>query len=157
MDLTTDNDLRLPERIRRLESLAYNLWWCWNPEARYLFRRIDRFVWERVEENPVLFLYQVDPERLQWASFDAEFLRTYDEVMTRFDKYLDSGIRPGSRNTHQILPANRPPTFPLNSDSTDHFPSIPAVWASLLAITSRKPAIWVFLWSRFRCFIVRAT
>lgn len=90
MDITTDNDLRLPERIKRLEPLAYNLWWSWNPEARYLFRRIDRFMWERVEENPVLFLYRVDQERLQWASYDSEFLRTYDEVMTRFDEYLES-------------------------------------------------------------------
>ena len=88
MDVTTDNDLQLPERIKLLEPLAYNLWWSWNPEARYLFRRIDHFVWERVEENPVLFLYRVDPERLRWASFDAEFLHAYDEVMTRLEKYL---------------------------------------------------------------------
>ena len=56
LDVTTDNDLMLPDRIKRLESLAYNLWWSWNPEARYLFRRIDRFVWERVGENAVLFV-----------------------------------------------------------------------------------------------------
>ena len=90
MDVTTDNDLNLPERIKGLEQLAYNLWWSWNPEARYLFRRIDRFVWERVGENAVLFLYRVDPERLQWASFDAEFLKAYDSVMARFETYLDS-------------------------------------------------------------------
>jgi starch phosphorylase len=90
LDVTTDNDLNLPERIKGLEQLAYNLWWSWNPEARYLFRRIDRFVWERVGENAVLFLYRVDPERLQWASFDAEFLKAYDSVMARFETYLDS-------------------------------------------------------------------
>ena len=90
LDVTTDNDLNLPERIKGLEQLAYNLWWSWNPEARYLFRRIDRFVWERVGENAVLFLYRVDPERLQWASFDAEFLKAYDAVMARFETYLDS-------------------------------------------------------------------
>jgi starch phosphorylase len=90
LDVTTDNDLKLPERIKGLEQLAYNLWWSWNPEARYLFRRIDRFVWERVGENAVLFLYRVDHERLQWASFDAEFLKAYDMVMARFETYLDS-------------------------------------------------------------------
>ncbi|MDQ2683325.1 MAG: alpha-glucan family phosphorylase [Chloroflexota bacterium] len=91
MDITNHNDLRLPERIERLEPLAYNLWWSWNPEARYLFRRIDQFVWERVGENPVLFLHTVDPERLKWASFDAEFLKAYDRVMSSFDSYLDPG------------------------------------------------------------------
>lgn len=93
MDVTNDNDLRLPERIKRLESLAYNLWWSWNPEARYLFRRIDQFVWGRVGENPVPFLYTVDPERLAWASFDAEFLKAYDRVMSSFDSYLDPGAK----------------------------------------------------------------
>jgi len=87
--MTFDTELRLPGRISRLASLAYNLWWSWSPEARYLYRRIDRFVWERVEENPVLFLYTVDPERLQAASFDAEFLRAYDRVMTQFDAYME--------------------------------------------------------------------
>ena len=91
MDVTTDNDLMLPERIKRLESLAYNLWWSWHPEARYLFRRVDRFMWERVGENAVLFLYRVDPERLRWASFDAEFLKAYDAVMAQFDAYLNPG------------------------------------------------------------------
>lgn len=90
MDVTTDNDLNLPQRIKGLEPLAYNLWWSWNPQARYLFRRIDRLVWERLEENAVLFLYQVDPERLQWASYDAEFLKAYDAVMARFTAYLDA-------------------------------------------------------------------
>jgi starch phosphorylase len=90
LDATTEIAQKLPERIKRLEPLAYNLWWSWNPEARYLFRRIDRFVWERVEENAVLFLYNVDQERLEWASFDAEFLKAYDAVMAGFDAYLDS-------------------------------------------------------------------
>jgi starch phosphorylase len=88
LDVTTDNDLQLPERIKLLEPLAYNLWWSWNPEARYLYRRIDRFTWERVGENPVLFLYRVDPERLKWASYDAEFLKAYDATMARFEEYL---------------------------------------------------------------------
>lgn len=89
MDVSPKHELQLPERIKHLEPLAYNLWWSWNPDARYLFRRIDRFVWERVGENPVVFLYTVDPERLKWASFDAEFLKTYDQVMSTLDEYLD--------------------------------------------------------------------
>jgi glycogen phosphorylase len=88
LDVTTDNDLQLPERIKLLEPLAYNLWWSWNPDARYLFRKIDRFTWERVGENPVLFLYRVDPERLKWASYDAEFLKAYDATMAKFEAYL---------------------------------------------------------------------
>ncbi len=103
LETANNHRLELPERIKRLEPLAYNLWWSWNPEARYLFRRIDRFVWERVGENPVLFLYTVDPERLKWASFDAEFLKTYDRVMSTLDEYLDSSATTWvSRNAPQL-------------------------------------------------------
>ena len=29
----------LPERLRPLEELAHNLWWCWNPGAGICSRR----------------------------------------------------------------------------------------------------------------------
>ena len=32
---------QLPDRLQPLHKLAYNLWWCWNPDAVALFRRID--------------------------------------------------------------------------------------------------------------------
>lgn len=31
----------LPKRIERLNDLAYNLWWAWNPDAVDLFKQID--------------------------------------------------------------------------------------------------------------------
>ena len=31
----------LPKRLQGLQKLAYNLWWCWNHDAIWLFRRID--------------------------------------------------------------------------------------------------------------------
>ena len=32
---------KVPERINRLEELAYNLWWSWNTDALRLFKLID--------------------------------------------------------------------------------------------------------------------
>ena len=32
---------KLPENISRLQELAYNLWWSWNPDAQALFTTLD--------------------------------------------------------------------------------------------------------------------
>jgi len=58
------NNFSLPRRINRLGELAYNMWWSWNPEAQRLFSRIDRELWWRVKQNPVMFLRKVERARL---------------------------------------------------------------------------------------------
>src|SRR5207253_1333355 len=49
----------LPDRLRPLHKLAYNMWWCWNHEAIALFRRIDTDLWEVVDHSPVKLLVGV--------------------------------------------------------------------------------------------------
>ena len=39
-------NLKLPKSIEKLEDLAYNLWFSWNPDVRDLFREIDEVVEE---------------------------------------------------------------------------------------------------------------
>ena len=46
----------LPKRIERLNDLAYNLWWAWNPEANNLFKQIDPIIWDSVSHNPIEML-----------------------------------------------------------------------------------------------------
>ena len=36
----------LPERIAGLGELAYNLWWSWHPEARMLYKQLNRRIWK---------------------------------------------------------------------------------------------------------------
>ena len=64
----------LPERLQALQKLAYNLWWCWNPEAVALFRRIDADIFESVDHNPVKLLSRVSQARLQELEEDDGFL-----------------------------------------------------------------------------------
>jgi starch phosphorylase len=77
----------LPRRINRLDQLAYNLWWTWNPEAQRLFERIDRLLWERVNHNPVRFLQQVNRNRLRAMIQDRYYLEFYDRILRQFDDY----------------------------------------------------------------------
>ncbi|MDP2643549.1 MAG: alpha-glucan family phosphorylase [Desulfobacterales bacterium] len=78
----------LPERIRGLEELAENLWWCWNPEGRMLFKMIDRQAWKESGHNPDKMLREISAEVLAGAAKDAEYLRHYDLVLSRFQQYL---------------------------------------------------------------------
>ena len=75
----------LPARISRLNDLAYDLWWSWNPGAREVFRDLDFPLWRFTEHNPVLLLHLVEPERLQHAAADGEFLRIYDAAIAALD------------------------------------------------------------------------
>ncbi len=78
----------LPARIEGLASIAMNLWWSWNREARGLFRSMDRMLWHRVRHNPLDFLCQVDPARVAASASDSRFLQRYDEVMLRMQHDL---------------------------------------------------------------------
>lgn len=80
----------LPARIEGLASVAMNLWWSWNREARGLFRSIDELLWHRLRHNPLDFLCQVDPARVAAAASDRDFLRRYDDVMAQMARELTS-------------------------------------------------------------------
>ena len=75
----------LPARIGRLNELAYDLWWSWNADAREVFRDLDYPLWRFTDHNPVLLLHLVEPERLQYAAHDPEFLRLYDHAVAALD------------------------------------------------------------------------
>lgn len=75
----------LPPRIGRLNELAYDLWWSWNPAAREVFRDLDYPLWRFTDHNPVLLLHLVEPDRLEFASGDDAFLKLYDEAVALLD------------------------------------------------------------------------
>lgn len=78
---------KLPDKIAKLQELAYNLWFSWNADASELFRMIDDVLWEKVRHNPVRFLINVSQEKLDAIVKDGEYLSRYDEVMNNFDRY----------------------------------------------------------------------
>ena len=78
----------MPARINRLYELAYNLWWSWHPEARALYSSLDPELWQQVGHNPVRFLSEVQPQRLERAAADPTYLREFDSVIRDFDHYM---------------------------------------------------------------------
>ncbi|MCS7296789.1 MAG: alpha-glucan family phosphorylase [Bacteroidia bacterium] len=77
----------LPEAIRPLTSLAYNLWWSWNPDAQHLFHFIYPEAWEN-SENPVWILNHTPNHRWEALSRDEEFLRLFGQVLHQFQSYM---------------------------------------------------------------------
>jgi len=78
----------LPEKLKPLLGLAYNIWWAWDAEAFGLFRDIDPDVWSETSHNPVKLLYNVSQERLDQIASDEGFLFRIDSVIKRCDVYM---------------------------------------------------------------------
>ncbi len=82
--------VELPERISRLNDIAYNLWWTWINPARLLFMELHPVLWDVVEHNPVLFLHRIERQRLEAAANDPNYLMLYDRVVAAFDRMRDT-------------------------------------------------------------------
>ena len=80
----------IPERIGRLNELAYNLWWSWHPEAQKLFSQVDEGLWELVYHNPVKLLNEVRRASLEAVAADPEYLKFRLPTLSAFDEYMAS-------------------------------------------------------------------
>jgi starch phosphorylase len=79
----------LPEPLRRLQELAYNLRWAWDHDTIALFRRLDRDLWEETNHNPIALLGQISQERLEEACNDPAFMAHLENVCESFDDYMN--------------------------------------------------------------------
>lgn len=80
----------LPDRLRPLRDLAYNLWWCWHHDAIALFRRIDPDLFEAVENSPVKLLGMVPQSRYEQLLTDDGFLAHMDRVHDALESYISA-------------------------------------------------------------------
>ena len=79
----------LPDNLKPLLDIAYNLWWSWNSDAIELFRRMDRDEWERVYHNPIKLLAHISQDKLQAFSKDDSFLTHLERVKDALNHYLE--------------------------------------------------------------------
>jgi len=73
----------LPERIQQLAS---DLWWSWNPMAREVFRRLDYTLWRQTDHNPIKMLTSISAERLEEAARDPLFIESYDKATEQLSR-----------------------------------------------------------------------
>ena len=79
----------LPTNLEKLETLANNLWWSWNFEARELFVEIaGKERWEEFNENPVHMLQMLPWDVLDQFSQNEQFVNKLDRVYDEFQAYM---------------------------------------------------------------------
>ncbi len=78
----------VPDRLSALEELAGNLRWSWHEPTRRLFEHIDPESWRRSRRDPVAFLGEVDPARLEALAADDDFVEWADRERANLREYL---------------------------------------------------------------------
>ena len=85
----------LPEALAGLERLSKNLWWCWNDNAKALFKYIDPEIWHKSGHNPMAILDNVSLKRYHQLEKDRSFLGDLASVLEEFDGYMAEKARRG--------------------------------------------------------------
>ncbi len=79
---------KLPKRLEPLQEMAYNLWWCWNPDAIVLFRRFHPVLWESTYYNPVEILGRTSQAHIDKILKDDAFIAEMDRIYKQYQNYL---------------------------------------------------------------------
>ena len=79
---------KIPKKLEKLLTLAYNLHWCWDPQCIDLFRRLDPDLWDEVGHNPVKLMRLVSQERFLEVQDDYGFVDHMERSMSNLEAYL---------------------------------------------------------------------
>ncbi|MRG58664.1 alpha-glucan family phosphorylase [Agromyces sp. CFH 90414] len=79
----------VPGPLAALEELAGNLRWSWHEPTRRLFEHIDPEAWAGSGRDPVAFLGEVDPARLEALADDAGYVEWAERERADLRAYLD--------------------------------------------------------------------
>ena len=87
-DVLNNSDHRpIPER---LQILARNLWWTWNPQGQEIFRELSPLTWERSNHSAVDVLHDVSHTELAARLHDSDFQKKVQSVLDDFDAYMEA-------------------------------------------------------------------
>ena len=79
----------LPENLKKLEEIAYNLWWVWNSDAKNIFRYIDNEAWHKAQSNPIVLLNIISYDKLVELGKDEQFMEQLNSTYAGFRAYMD--------------------------------------------------------------------
>ncbi|MBN1487263.1 MAG: alpha-glucan family phosphorylase [Anaerolineae bacterium] len=78
----------LPEPLKPLRTVAYNLHWAWDHETIELFLRLDSDLWEETHHNPIEMLGKIDQHRLEEVVEDVGFMAHLERVTHKLNTYM---------------------------------------------------------------------
>ena len=80
----------MPEELKGLKELAYNIWWTYNSEYIDLLSYIDPDLVKRCSSNPFVFFEKVSIKRLHELINNSGFMEKYAGVINHFEEYMKS-------------------------------------------------------------------
>lgn len=88
---------KIPEELRFLEKLSFNMWWSWNPTAYELFERIDPALWHSISGNTRRFLGLVPQKRLEELAKNKSYLQQLKRVKTEYENRINPSADPNEK------------------------------------------------------------
>jgi starch phosphorylase len=76
--------------LHKLDQLARNLWWTWQPEAVAVFRDLNPQLWREVNHNPIVFLQRIEPAEVERKAHDMALGVRISTVVRQLQSYLES-------------------------------------------------------------------
>jgi starch phosphorylase len=76
----------MPSALARLPELAHNLWWCWSPAARDLFRELDPVAWQETRHDPIRVLSGLTVDELTEAARHQDTMIRYRAALEGLDR-----------------------------------------------------------------------
>lgn len=80
--------ISLPDKLKHLETIAYNLWWAWNTPASDLYKEINPDVWLESGHNPIAVLSSLTNEDCKRLMDDEVFMTNLRNVYESYEKYM---------------------------------------------------------------------
>ncbi len=79
----------IPENLKKLYQLAFNLWSYWDKDAERLYSRIDTLLYSTTLHNLTLLLQKIDPAKLEKLGQDKGFIFELEKVYRKFTEYIE--------------------------------------------------------------------
>ena len=102
----TDSNIHLHERLR---VLAQNLWWTWHPEVISLFTDLDPHLWRQVDHNPIVFMNQITPEKVEERAAELVLHSRINSAFRRLNEYVEKNMTWGAVHCGNLN--NRPVAY----------------------------------------------
>ena len=98
---------RIPEKqldvlVGDLRTIAYNLWWSWNPAAQQIFHELSPFFWEESNHNAVEVLNWISGQELKGRLQHPDFFRKVQSVSKAYKAYVAGKSTWARKNARQL-------------------------------------------------------
>ncbi len=93
----------MSDLFNRLNQIAHNFWWSWQPEVMAIFRDLDPQLWTEVNHNPILLLKRLDNDTLTRRSREMAIESRVLYALRRLSEYLTGEGAYGRRHAGPLL------------------------------------------------------